>query len=214
MGKTKEEMTIHQALCELKTLDSRIAKATNYRFCIANKHANTKIKGQVIDNYIDEAKATYQQAQDLIKRREAIKKAVVLSNATTKIVVGDEEMTVAEAIEMKQNGIENWERLRSQLQSSFQIACNDCASNNENALDDRADRYIQSMFGNTDMKNASAEMQKVRADFIAAQTYELVDPLGISEEIRKWTDKIDKFAVNVDSALSVSNALTKITIEY
>lgn len=211
---TQETMNVHQALCELKTLDSRIAKATSYRFCIANKHANTKIKGQVIDNYIEEAKAAYQQAKDLIKRREAIKKAVVLSNATTKIVVGNEEMTVAEAIEMKNAGIEKWENLLSQLENCFRIASNECASNNENALDDRADRYIQSMFGNTDMKNASAEMQKVRADFIAAQTYELVDPLGISEEIRKWNDKIDKFSVNVDSALSTSNALTQITIEY
>lgn len=211
---TKEEMTVHQALCELKTLEERIAKSINYKFAIANKHSNKNIKGRVLEQYIEDTKATYQQAQDLIKRREAIKKAVVLSNATTKVVIGDEEMTVAEAIEIKNNGIVQWNRLVSKLNDCFIIACNDCASNNENALEARADNYIQSMFGNTDMKNASAEVQKIREDFIKAQTYELVDPIGISEEIRKWSEKIDKFSVNVDSALSVSNALTKIIIEY
>lgn len=211
---TKEEMNIHQALCELKVLDDRIQKAINTRFAIANKHSNTVVKGRAVERYVDETKAAYQQAQDLIKRREAIKKAVVASNANTKVVIGDEEMTVAEAIEMKANGICHWQMMLSKLNSDFMCACNDCASNNENALEARADDYIRSMFGNTDMKNASAEILKVRQDFIEAQTYEVIDPLNIAEEIRKWSEKIDKFTINVDSALSVSNALTKITIEY
>lgn len=41
-----ETMNIHKALCELKTIDSRINKLINVAtFCVANKHFNQKIGG-------------------------------------------------------------------------------------------------------------------------------------------------------------------------
>ena len=40
---TNEKMTVHQALCELKTLDARINKeTTGATFVFANKHSNNK----------------------------------------------------------------------------------------------------------------------------------------------------------------------------
>lgn len=39
---TTEKMTVHKALCELKTLDSRIQKCMQQNpFVFANKHANS-----------------------------------------------------------------------------------------------------------------------------------------------------------------------------
>ena len=104
---TTEKMTIHKALCELKTLDARITKCigeTEYVF--ANKHSNDKVNGMTVAAYCDEIKSGYQRVTDLIKRRDAIKRAVVLSNAVTKVTVGGKEYTVAEAIEMKNHGIQ------------------------------------------------------------------------------------------------------------
>lgn len=103
---TTEKMTIHKALCELKTLDARITKSigeTEYVF--ANKHSNDKVNGMTVAAYCDEIKSGYQRVTDLIKRRDAIKRAVVLSNAVTKVTVGGKEYTVAEAIEMKNRGV-------------------------------------------------------------------------------------------------------------
>lgn len=46
---TTETMTIHKALCELKTLDSRIKKAIEGSvFVFANKHSNAKVSGKTI----------------------------------------------------------------------------------------------------------------------------------------------------------------------
>lgn len=53
-----------------------------------------------------------------------------------------------------------------------------------------------------------------RSDFIAAQTMELVDPIGIDDEMKRLDDIISSFSVEIDAALSVSNALTEITVEY
>ena len=167
---TTEKMTIHKALCELKTLDARITKCigeTEYVF--ANKHSNDKVNGMTVAAYCDEIKSGYQRVTDLIRRRDAIKRAVVLSNAVTKVTVGGKEYTVAEAIEMKNHGIQMLQTLLKRLERDNRAARNEANQNNGEMLEMRADEYIKSLYGNTDMKNASEDIKKTRADFIAAQ---------------------------------------------
>jgi hypothetical protein len=43
---------------------------------------------------------------------------------------------------------------------------------------------------------------------------ELVDPIGALKVIEALDEEVTSFMTNVDAALSVSNALTKITVEY
>ena len=212
---TTEKMSVHKALCELKTLDSRIQKSIQQAvFVFANKHANTKISGVPVGEYSAEVKAAYQSVKDLIARRDAIKRAVTLSNAAVKVVIGGKEYTVAEAIEMKNHGISHLQLLLRKLETDNQRARRESDNNNGEALEDRADEYVKSLYGNVDMKGASEEIKKVRADFIAAQTMEIVDPIGIRAEMERLEKEINVFTVEIDSALSVSNALTELTIEY
>jgi len=208
-------MSVHKALCELKTLDSRIQKSIQQAvFVFANKHANTKISGVPVGEYSAEVKAAYQSVKDLIARRDAIKRAVTLSNAAVKVVIGGKEYTVAEAIEMKNHGISHLQLLLRKLETDNQRARRESDNNNGEALEDRADEYVKSLYGNVDMKGASEEIKKVRTDFIAAQTMEIVDPIGIRAEMERLEKEINDFTVEIDSALSVSNALTELTIEY
>lgn len=212
---TTEKMSVHKALCELKTLDSRIQKSIQQAvFVFANKHANTKISGVPVAEYSAEVKAAYQSVTDLIARRDAIKRAVTLSNAAAKVVIGGKEYTVAEAIETKNHGIPHLQLLLRKLESDNQRARRESDNNNGEALEARADEYVKSLYGNVDMKGASEEIKKVRADFIAAQTMEIVDPIGIRTEMECLEKEINDFIVEIDSALSVSNALTELTIEY
>lgn len=212
---TTEKMTVHKALCELKTLDARIVKAIQGAdFVFANKHANTKVSGKSLSAYCEEVKAAYRSACDLISRRDAIKRAVTMSNATTKVVIGGQEYTIAEAIEMKNHGIPMQQRLLDKLAKDNRAARKRADESNGEYLEMRADEYVKSLYGNVDMKGASDEIKKVRSDFIAAQTMELVDPLGIDDEMKRLDDIISSFSVEIDAALSVSNALTEITVEY
>ena len=50
--------------------------------------------------------------------------------------------------------------------------------------------------------------------YIDANSYELVDPLGVQDILAKMEADIASFTANVDAALSVSNAITKIEVEY
>ena len=86
---TKETMTVHKALAELKILDARIFNATSGKtFVAAKKVSDKKIGGVLVETLKKDMKSDYQSVTDLIARRTAIKRAVVLSNAKAKVVIG------------------------------------------------------------------------------------------------------------------------------
>lgn len=211
---TVEKMTIHKALCELKILDSRINNAiSSARFCLANKHSNEKVNGVTVEEYQETMKASYNKASDLIRRREAIKRAVVLSNAKTIVKVGGKEYTVAEAIEMNNHGIDLKLQLKNAMKKQYDSAMTAIISKNS-VVDDKATEYVVGLFGQKESKTANEEYEKARKSYIEANTMELIDPVNILEKIEALEVEIADFTTEVDSALSVSNALTEITVEY
>ena len=212
---TTETMTIHKGLAELKILDGRIKKEIqNGSYCAANKHSNDKINGIPIEDFKKAVQGTYDKITDLINRRKAIKKAIVLSNAKTTVKIADVEYTVAEAIEMKNHGIEFESLLINAMDKQYQQAQAEVNRQNGNNLEERADQYVTAIYGQKEGKTNSADIDKVRKDFLEANSYEIVDPINVSEKVEALREKIDAFMAEVDSALSVSNALTEITIEY
>lgn len=212
---TTETMNVHQALAELKMLDKRIAAAIREgNFVVPNKHSNTKIGGVDIKEHIADVKSRYQRINALIARRTAIKRAVVQSNAITKVIVGNVEYTVAEAIDMKNHGMEYLEKLRERLSLEYKMAKQTADQQNGADLTRRADDYIRTMVGNTDVKGMTEDVRKMREDFIKAQTTELVDPICALGAIQVLNDEIEAFLTNVDACLSVSNSLTNIEVTY
>lgn len=212
---TTETMNIHQALMELKTLDKRIEAAINDgEWVVANKHSNTKISGIDLKEFAENIKSRHQKVTSLIARAEAIKRAVVNSNAVTKVLIAGKEYTVAEAIEMKNNGVERKKKLIFRLHTDYAHAKAAADRANGTELERRADDYIRTMLGSTDVKGMTAEVQRMREEFIAAQTMELVDPIGTLKQMELLNEEITAFETNVDAALSVSNALTNIEVTY
>lgn len=210
----KETMNIHKALVELKTLESRITKGiSGAAFIAANKHANTKIGGKNIADYCEDIKDAYKSINDLIRRRDAIKRAVVLSNAVTKVTVGGVEYTVAEAIDMKNHGVEFLRRLLSKMSSDYATAQRVCDINNAKLVDD-ANAHVVRTFSTTDLKNAGDMVNTERDRYIELNTYELVDPLKVKDVVDALEKQVNSFLSEVDAALSTSNATTEITFEY
>ena len=216
---TIEKMTIHNALAELKTLNARIEKAIRETpYVLAAKHSAEKINGMSIADFKTQIKSCYQKATDLIARRDAMKRAVVLSNANTKITIGGNEYTVAEAIEMKNHGIEFKERLLNAMTYAYNDAQNDLNRNSGDSLERKAEQYvlavIQAQPKDSKMTVDSDAMQSLRKTYIENNTYDLIDPLGVANVIKSLEDEINKFNTEIDAALSCSNALTVIEFEY
>ena len=212
---TTETMNIHQALVELKTLDKRIESAIQEGdWVVANKHSNGKISGIDLKDFVENVKSRHQKVTSLVARTEAIKRAVVNSNAGTKVTIAGKEYTVAEAIDMKNHGIERLRVLVRRLNHDYTMAKTVADRANGAELERRADDYVRTMIGNTDVKGMTEEVKRLRDEFIKAQTMELVDPIGVLKQIEMLNEQINAFEVNVDSALSVSNALTTIEVSY
>lgn len=210
-----EKMTIHKGLAELKLIGDRITKATNdVKYAVANKHSSQKLNGVSIDEYVESVKNNYIKVNDLIRRRNAIKRAIVLSNAVTKVNINGVEYTVAEAIEMKNSGMNFKANLAHRINIDYAMAKNDVAAQNGDKLETRADAYVINLYGTTDMKSLSEDVQKVRKDFIASQTYDLIDPIDANKVVEELNNEVTSFMTEVDAALSVSNAITEIEISY
>ena len=212
---TRETMTVHKALSELKLLDDRINKAvTTSIFCAPNKHSNEKIGGVPIAEAKKGMQGSYDKAMDLINRRKALKKAVVLSNAQTMVTIGGTEYTVAEAIEFKNHGLQFETNLSAIMDAQYRKAQAEINKQNGKDLESRADQYVTAIYGQKEGKTNTDDIERLRKEFLDANSYEMVDPLDIPKKVEEMSSRAAEFMAEVDSALSVSNALTQITIEY
>lgn len=216
---TKEKMNVHRALAELKIIDARIYKAiADTTFVTANKHSNEKINGVTIADFKDTMKSSYQKINDLIARRNAMKKAVVLSNANTIIEIDGNTYTVAEAIEMKNHGMDSFKVLLSNMTDQYNTAQSEFNRNSGETLEKKAENYIlsviQSQPKDSKMTVDDDAMKALRKTYIENNTFDIVDPLNVANAIKELSDYITKFETEIDAALSTSNALTIIEFEY
>lgn len=209
-----EKMTVHKALAELKTLDDRInSEIIGSVFVRANRHNNMKIFGKTIPDFMADTESNYQSVKALINRRNAMKRAVVLSNAITKVNIGGVEYTVAEAIEMNNHGMENLVDLRDCLREQYSSVKRMVESENGDKLVKACENYIQATFGTKEKVN-NPDIEMAQKAYMTNNAYDIVTGFDIEKTIKELTDRIDAFKAEVDSALSVSNALTVIEFDY
>jgi len=211
---TAETMTVHKALAELKILGGRIEGAIlSGDFVITKKNNQDTVKGKTVEQYKAKATEAFQKASDLIRRRNAIKNAVVVSNAKTMVKIGDKEYTVVEAIEKKNHGMDYYVQLRDVLRQQLAKQKSELEKHNA-SLQQKAEQFVTGLMGGKEVKTDSAEFTTAVDTYIKSNTMTLLDPLGIEKKIEELDDMINSFLPEVDAALSVSNAVTTITIEY
>lgn len=204
------EISVNRALSEIKTLDSRIEKATNAIKYIDISIGKKSVSGYNSNNeYEYDVKSKFQSVKDLISRRNLIKSAIVNSNATTNVVVGEKEMTVAEAIERK-NSIQYDIQLLNKLKRDYNNALARFEKENER-VKDRLDSLLETNFGR-EGKAKSEEIDAISKPFLEQNEAKLVDAINIKKVIEQMEYEIDEFLNNVDFALTEINTTTKINI--
>ena len=208
----KKTMTIHAALSYLKTADKRIRKALDTEtYATYAKVGADKINGVSEKTVREDMKSSYQSVVDIIKTVEAIKKAVSKSNAENTIIVCGDKMTVAEAIYMMQYGVETKKELLQTLRLQYTSARNSVERYNKD-VEQRADKFIESMFGSKE-KATGQDAITAREAYIKQNTYEVVDPINLMDEIKYLETWINEFETEVDGAIQVSNATHTIEID-
>ena len=201
-----QTISITQALAELKLLDKRIQKA------LGNvTWADVKTKSHPIDGekFAKTVRAEYQSFNDLVKRRDIIKRAVVKANATTRVKVGNWEGTVAEAIEYKMS-IGYKKRLLDIMRMQLLTAKQQFKDQQE-SVDARLEKLLHSELGK-DVKTIPETITALTNSFRENNKVELVDPLDLSERTKELDEEIESFETNVDWVLSETNGKTLIEV--
>jgi hypothetical protein len=200
-------MSVTQALPELKLLDKRIEKIIN------NSHTWSKVShnGAPIDKdkHKKETESQLQSFNDLVNRRNTIKRAIILSNAQTKVKIGNWEGTVAEAIEYKHSI--NTKRQILQAMKDCLYTSKEEYEKLKGQVDGRLERLLQSELGK-DVKTNPETIHALTTTFRENNKVELVDPLDLSNKIISLEEEIDTFETNVDWVLSESNGKTLIQV--
>lgn len=199
------QISVTQALAELKLLNKRIQSHTTSPL----NWTDVSVKTSVVDvpRFEARVKAEYQSIRDLIKRRQKIKQAIVLSNAQTHVKVGEWEGTIAEAIELKSSLVYE-KSLLDHMKDSFS-ASRSRLQQEETQLQSRLDRLLASELGK-DVKTNPETIQALTKSFCDNNKVTFVDPIHLEERIKELEQRIESLETNVDWVLSEANGRTMI----
>lgn len=208
-----KKISIIEALNELKLYDSKINKAIqNGKFIGSAKISSDRIGVQSKTEFKDLATANYQSVNDLISNRNKLKAAIVQSNAVTNVVINGNTMTVAEAIERKTN-IEYEQNLLNVLKQQYYMASETVLRENKK-VDEQVTKLLETLIGkDSDKKINKDDQEAIEKPYREKNEFELVDSIGLLKEIEKLESSIDGFNSNVNTALTLSNAITTIEID-
>lgn len=205
-----EEITITRALAELKLLDSRISKKTSesdFAFLLSKKNKSNVNTETLTTN----ARASFQSIVDLIKRRQTLKSAIILSNAHTRVKLNGEDLTVAEVIECKQL-VDLYKALLLKLKQNRETIVNQVERNNQQ-LELDLQKLLEINFGkSSNSKTNTDDIENISKTYREQNKSEMLDCVNIDSKIKEVEELINKYETETNFILSESNATTKIRV--
>lgn len=210
-----QKISVTRALVELKRLNDKITTAAQQTFVgrSIGKNNNLKMVGvnQTKEAFEAEAVANMQKVTKLIENREALKSAIVISNATTKVNVAGREMSVAEAIELK-TSVAFKEVLLSNLRHQLNTQKNQVDISNTR-LEEDIQKLINTHVGADKSKVDQASIEVLTESQKKLKEQTLVDPCNCEKLISKLQEEINVVRSELDFILSESNSRTEISVE-
>lgn len=206
--------SITRALAERKVLIKRHSKAVSELDLMAVQRGSrllgnySHIKPDDFNTHVSEA---WQSILSLESRINEIKFKIDQSNLVTKIKVGSKEMTIQEAlvlknsIDLRKSRLDRMKRLYRQAKSEYDAA-----------LEDNRKRIEKTVADNTAALSGSKvdpELERHAAEQVESlYGVKFVDPLSLETVIKELESEIEEFESNVDYALSESNSQTFIEV--
>lgn len=206
-----EKMTIHRGLAELKLIDARIEKGIEETTLTGVKQKNKKVNNIIEETeFINNAQSGFDSVLSLIKRKNLIKCAIVKKNAETKVTIGGNEMTIADAINFKTLVKYKKEFIFNLQKKHLTVLA--CLEKNNAIADQNLQAVLVATFGKA-VKTQDTDLEAVRKPFMDSNEWHLVDPLKITDKLTVLEKEVSTFETEVDAALSEINAVTFIEFE-
>lgn len=210
------EISVQRALTELKIIDERIKAALNkpsFVFIAQGRGDKKKVLNytNTVEEIENSIKSAHQSINDLIARRMKLKNAVMASNATTKVKIGDEVYTVQQAIDQKQIMVYK-QSLVEAMNQSIALAVQ-TMGNLQKQLEEKIERSINAVYGSERSKITEEQLSMISNSHRDESEPNYIDPLKISTTRDKLVEEINTFMSEVDCTLSEVNARTMIQID-
>ena len=217
-----ERLLVTQALDERDLLVKKIADKIGKAVIVDVIRNNEEtVSGARIDKeaFARQAKAAYQQINDLIARFQKIDAAIVASNANTTIRTSYGEFSVAGAISLRARlrgtGVYDKRadfegKLLEKMEKSFQAQIARLESENRD-LQSTAESMRLSILGK-DSKVRDDKPLDVVETYVRENTTVLVDPLDIKKQIEAMKERRENLLRELETQIKVSNATTFIEI--
>lgn len=210
------KMSLQRALDQLNLTEKKIDQAIQELMCKSNQLVAVVIGDKTVNGYKDNeefetlAKARFQSVNDLIKRRDQLKQAIIQANANTEITVAGEKMSIAAAID-RRNAIQYRRVLLEALRRSYQQALSHYEREDEK-FREKLDKHLETLYGK-EGKARAEENKEALKPFMDLNKPHFVDPLNLKAEIDKLQQYIDDFDAEIKFVLSEANVRTEIEIE-
>ena len=211
-----QQISVTRALVELKRLDDKIARAISEGTFIARtigRDTNKKVVGMndTITAVEQKIQGSFDKVAGLIKNRESIKSAIVLSNANTRVKILDRDVTVAEAIELKSTVA-----FRTKFLNTLRAQLTNERTQIDRAtilLDQEIETSLNALYGaertkiDTDTVKSVSDVKKSQKEQV------LLDSGKIEQKIQEVENDILNLTSELDFVLSESNAKTVISVD-
>lgn len=227
-----EKLTITELIAQGKNLDTKIndlISSDNFNMVSYYMASTPFIGPRTAEEQEQKIKSDIQSLGDLIKRREAIGRARVRANATTKIMAPEflsldkifagqtpelEEITIAECIWRKDWYKKQLARISSYLADSMKQSINFKAT-----VETKATALVKEQMAERFGKD-SGYSQKAYDDAFAtiseANRLVRIDPLSLikNDSISVFSNMVLDYIARIDSILSAKNASTEVEFEW
>jgi len=204
------KISMHRLLGMLKANEDIINKSQSKRFVHLYVKSQGKVAGVPAREVDKEIKADYQSIRKLIKNNHILRAARVLSNVQTIVSISGKEYTVADAIARKQNL--SFEKTLLKLLTAQYSAIRTQYDAAHDDLTEATSRYITGLINDKSVVSAD-KIAQLEKDYRELHEKDILDPIGISEEIKKLEKEITGFETEVDYVLSDSNASTFVEVD-
>ena len=207
-------MTLARALAYLKKTSAQLEKIPNTVYLGLAKGKDERLvphnanQGKSVGEVEATIKANMDAITSLLLNRDIVKSALLLANQSTQVTIAGQVMSIAEAVDRKQNI-----GPKKLLLQAFVLQWNQ-VSNSYNAL--AAALEVERQKLQTEALKANSDKELIASQLLAswkANTPSMIDPLGIQQRKTALETEITDFLDNVDYVLSEANAVNTITVQ-
>lgn len=205
-------MSITRALTRAKTIEKQLARLVESQFVVTLMKREVDDESDVFKDNLKMTQANFDQFNDLFAELNNIKAAVRKSNEVTKVVIGGEELSVADALVYKNtivyrnNFLDRITRenrnAESRVEQSKINADNKFATVRENLIKNSQGQDVSEDYLKTVL---TEEERRLKKAIVEVKVSGIKD---VNEYIEAERKRIDTFIEEVDYVLSESNATT------